>query len=293
MIENGKEVEVLDEEIETLPDAGGIVPTGTKEQIQDIVEFAENVDRYIQAQNRIRMSILKLTQPSDWTLFGSADKKTAEIGFAPANRIGSTMGVSYINWSSEKITGMDEKGSWYRWEYQADAVWRNRTIRVYGRAGSRDKFFGKKDGEYKELHDVDEGNIKMAAMRACKKEGVKDLFGFHHLDPEYLKQHGINLSAAGGHAFKGKEEKAEATEALTIAISEVKLDKSGKTVEGKIWNLYSVKTGEGDVFKTFSTEFFEVAKKAKDANVLASICFEKTEKGNKITAISLTEQKAF
>lgn len=262
--------EVPDTEIETGPEAGGLVPLQSKEQVQDLIFFAENLNAIIDAQNKIRMAILKLTQPADWVLFGGK----AEIGFAAANRIGSTLGVSYLNWSAEKVTGSDEKGSWYRWEYQADAVHGKRTIRVYGRAGSRDKFFGKKDGEYRELHDIDEGNIKVAAMRACKKEGVKDLWGLHHLDPEYLKTYGIDLKSASGHTFKGTKEQAEEAQSVVVMIAAVntKIGKNAST--GKDWTKYMVKDVEGVVYQTFSETMGAEAVKAKDSKVPAELTYK-------------------
>lgn len=261
----GQEVAEVAElaEIDTTPDAGGIVPIHSKEQVSDLLFFAENVNAIIDAQNKIRMAILRLTQPADWTLFG----EKAEIGFAPANRIGSTLGVSYVNWSAEKITGTDEKGSWYRWEYQCDAVHGKRTIRVYGRAGSRDKFFGKAHGELRELHEIDEGNIKMAAMRAAKKEGVKDLFGLHHMDPEELKKYGISLSKAGGHNFKGADEKAAEAQTVTVGIADVRMKK------GYNWTKYTVVDTEGVVYSTFSESHAKVAKDAKTSGAKVSITF--------------------
>ena len=42
-----------------------------------------------------------------------------------------------------------------------------------GRAGSRDKFFGYAHGAYKDLGDVKESDIRMAARRGVIKEGIK------------------------------------------------------------------------------------------------------------------------
>lgn len=204
-----KEMELVNN-VDTLPDAGGLV-VRSKEEIQDILYFADNIDLIIAAHAKIRMAILKLTMPGDWVIFN----KKAELGFAPVNRIGATVGVSFNNWSAEKITGSDENGSWYRWEYQCDAVHGKRSVRVYGRAGTRDKFLGFENDKWKDLSEINEGNIKIWAMRACKKEGVKDLFGLHGMDPEYLKKFGIDLSVAGGYQFKSPEQKNSAANAAT------------------------------------------------------------------------------
>lgn len=192
-----QEIEVIEQDIETAPDAGGLV-TQSVSDIETMIALSENIDRAIAAQNKIRAALMKLAQPGDWVKFG--DK--AEIGFAGAMRIGSTIGVNFTNWTEKKEKDRDELGEWYRWEYECDVTYSNRTIRVYGRAGSRDKFFGKAYGNLKPLHEVDEGNIKMAARRAAMKEGVKVLFGLHHMDPSYLSKFGINLEEATGYDHK-------------------------------------------------------------------------------------------
>lgn len=196
-----KELEAIIPEIETVPQAGGLIVT-SKQSVEDIQFLADNIEKIIAAHNKIRLCILKLAQPGDWSKWGD----TGEIGFAGANRIGATLGVNYSNWSAEKLTGHDDLGDWYRWEMQCDATFRSQTIRVYGRAGSRDKFFGFEHGKWKELYDTNEGNIKVAAMRAAKKEGVKDLFGLHGMDVKFLEANGIKLESAGGYTHKDPEQ---------------------------------------------------------------------------------------
>lgn len=203
-----KDLEVVEDEIEAGPEAGGLVSAGVNAGVADQLYLAENINKMIDAQNRIRIAILGLAQPGDWVIFGGKDTQKAEIGFAGSARIASTLGISFTNWTGIKQTGTDEKGEWYRWEFECDASMGKRMVRVYGRAGSRDKFFGKKDGEFKPLHDVDEGNVKMAARRAAMKEGTKVICGLHHMDPEFLISKGVKLTSAGGYEFKPKADGA-------------------------------------------------------------------------------------
>lgn len=260
-----KEIEVVDPEIEAAPEASGIV--GGALGIDDQLALAENIDKLVEAQNKIRMALLRLAQPGDWVVFGEGEKKKAEIGFAGSMRVGSTLGVNFTNWTAEKEKDTDEKGQWYRWNFECDASFKNRTVRVYGRAGSRDKFFGKAHGSYKELHDVDEGNIKMAARRGAMKEGVKVLFGLHHMNPAELERYGVSLEQAQGYAFKGAEAQASESKSVTVKISEVTMKK------GNNWTRYSVKDVEGVVYSTFSESFAKVAKEAKESDKSAVITF--------------------
>lgn len=269
------DVEALEREIEPGPDSGGLIAT-TKASAEDIYWLADNIEKIIDSQNRIRLALLKLAQPGDWVTFGSKEAKKAEIGFAGANRIGSTLGISYLNWNAEKIVDRDEKGEWYRWEFTCDAVFRNTRIRVYGRAGSRDKFFGKEKGAYKPLHEVREDDIKCAAMRAAKKEGVRDLLGLHHMDPEFLKKNGINLASAGGYEFKNDEAQAADVQTVNIKIGEI-LSKTGKGANGP-WTKYTIVDVDGAGYSTFSDSIATEAKKQAEAKTLVKIDFKPNEK---------------
>lgn len=275
------DIEVIEPEIETLPEAGGLVKQSAQ-GIEDQLFLADNIQKLIDAQNKIRNAILKLAQPGDWVLFKSDkdDIGKAEIGFAGAMRIGSTVGISFLNWEAKKEIGRDDLGEWYRWEYECDAVFRNRTIRVFGRAGSRDKFFGKAHGEFKPLHEVDEGNIKQAARRSAIKEGIKCHLGLHHMDPEYIKKNGITLVSAGGYSFKGKETKADELESVTVAIADVVVGK--KTDK---WTRYIVKDVEGVSYNTFSETIAKQAKALKESKTQATISYKQTQYGNEIVGI--------
>ncbi|GAG68024.1 unnamed protein product, partial [marine sediment metagenome] len=211
----------------------GIVAAAEKKGIDDILYLAEHVEKVVAAQKKIRMALLKLAQSGDWIVFGDAKSSKAELGFAGAMRIGSTLGVSFTNWSAEKERGTDVNGEWYRWNFECDAAYKNRIVRVYGRAASRDKFFGKAYGKYKELHDIDEGNIKMAARRGAMKEGVKVLFGLHHQNPNELKDFGIGLDYAGGHAFQSSQEQVTEVKShkITIATSTKMESKQGGSAQ--------------------------------------------------------------
>lgn len=273
------EAEVMeDAEMETLPVATGVV-AGTL-AIEDQLALAENIGKLVDAQNKIRMTLLKLAQSGDWVVFGDGEKAKAELNFAGAMRIGSTLGVSFLNWSAEKETGTDEKGQWYRWNYECDAVFRGRTVRVYGRASSRDKFFGKARGEFKELHDIDEGNIRQAARRGAMKEGVKVLFGMHHMDPTELEKFGVRMEHAAGVSFKSAETKAEESQTATVTVQDVRMKK------GDNWTKYTIIDTEGVAYSTFSETFATVAKEAKSTGKNVVVTFVVGKFGPEIKGIA-------
>jgi len=281
--ENAKsmqEAEVMDDVIETAPEAGGLVKAEGGLAIADQLALADNMGKLVEAQNKIRLALLSLAQPGDWVIFGEGEKAKAEIGFAGSMRIGSTLGISFTDFEARKESDVDEIGPWYRWEVECTAHYRGREVRLYGRAGSRDKFFGKVRGQFKPLHEVDEGNVKMAARRAAMKEGVKVLFGLHHMDPEYLKKNGVRLESAGGYNFKDQEQKAaEVSEAKGV-----KIDTITQKV-GEKWTKYTI-TAAGVSFGTFDKKIAEIAKTAKDSGGAVDITYKFNEKyGNEIVTM--------
>lgn len=246
------------EELETTDT--GLVPKETRQSVEDILFLSDNIEKIIDAQNKIRMNLLRLAQPGDWFLFKNADKPDdkgkAELGFAGSYRIATSLGVNFENWERRKVEGTDEYGPWYRWEFECDAVFRNRRVRCYGRAGSRTKFFGKSHGAHKALRDIDEGDIIISAWRGAAKEGVKSLFGLHHMDPDYMREFKINLVEVSGFEFKGDKGKAEATQSVTRQLMDVREKK------GEKWTQYQVYDDEGVIYKTFDKKVAEAAKAA-------------------------------
>lgn len=280
MSENALAAEVVEKEIEDGGESGQLVPMTTDDQLIALEGMAKNAERMIAAKQKIWTACLKITKPGDWTVFGSGDKKKAELGHAGAFRYASFLGISFSNWTAEKVTGSDERGAWYRWDFECDSIFSGRTLRVYGRAGSRDKFFGKQDGAFKELHDVNEGDIKMAARRNAMKEGVKCLMGIHHMDPAELESAGVKMGGAGGYDFKSKEEKAEASLSVTVKVADVTMKDGGS------WKKYTVKDVEGVVYNSFSETHAKVAKEAKTADKSVTITYTVTEKyGNEIKGL--------
>jgi len=268
---------LAEEELDLLPTDTGVVAGALS--IEDQLSLAENIVKLVEAQNKIRMALLGLAQIGDWVVFGDDGKEKAELNFAGAMRIGSTLGCSFTNWSAEKENGTDERGTWFRWNYECDAVFRGRTVRVYGRASSRDKFFGKAHGEFKQIIDVDEGNIRMAARRGAMKEGVKVLFGLHHMDPNELAKLGVRLEHATNVKFKGRANESEETKTVTVQVKEVTIKK------GETWLKYSVVDSSGVVYYTFSESFATVAKAAKESGGKVNISYIVDKFGSQIKGI--------
>lgn len=272
--------ELIETELETFPDTTGVIRSDVSFEGQ--LALAANIEKLVEAQNKIRMTLLRLSQAGDWVLFGDGEKEKAELDFAGAMRIGSTLGVNFTNWSAEKESGTDNIGQWFRWNHECDAIFRERLVRVYGRASSRDKFFGKVRGEYKQLIDIDEGNIRMASRRGAMKEGVKVLFGLHHMDPKELSKFNVPMIKSQGHVFKKAEEQAnDMRESESVSV----MVKSVTKKEGSGWVRYTITDTDGAFYTTFSKSIAAIANDSITLKTLITIHFTSGKYGNEIREI--------
>lgn len=202
MQEEKKDLEQKEEIIEAEV-SGGVVEEDrgiikSEQHLEQMEYVANNIDRFVDAQKKIWVGILKLAKPGDWVTF---NKEIAELGFAGTNRIRSALGISFSNWTMQKVTGKDKYGEYYRYEYESDCTFRKITIRVFNRCSSRDKLFGKKHGVFKQIEEVDECNVMMAARRGVIKEGVKTQLGIHHIPLGELEKAGIQVVEGKGYTF--------------------------------------------------------------------------------------------
>ena len=85
-------------------------------------------------------------------------------------------------------------GSSSPWQFEADFGFGKRWIHAIGRASSRDKFFGYENKEWKAIEDVKEDDIRMAAFRATRKEGVRGLLGLRSIPLAKLQELGFNTA---------------------------------------------------------------------------------------------------
>jgi len=185
------------------------------EQLQHTEWLAKNIDRFIEARKKIWQGILKLAMPGDWVVFESKDldgnvRSSVCLSGPGAERIAG-LGVKFVNWKeAKKEIGEDDKGPWYRYWWECDAIFGGRILKAIGRASSRDKLFFMVRGEMRELSEIDEGNVKVAGYHNCMKEGVKLLFGLRNIPKEEFEKAGIELTYARRVKLEEKpKEKAE------------------------------------------------------------------------------------
>ena len=171
-------------------------------QIDATIALAARVEELGKAMDKIRRFILSRALPGDWVRFkGPSGEGMLSLSGAGAERVAAALGVNYKGWTSTKEIGTDEHGPWLLWRYECIAYIGKLERQAMGRAGSRDKFFGYANDQWKPLQDVSEPNIRIAAMRSAQKEGVRQLFGLRAISETAAEALGLDLKVIRGYDF--------------------------------------------------------------------------------------------
>jgi hypothetical protein len=202
-------VEAEVEEMETNKEL--VAPeVGTDSGAMDaMIEVSQKVAEFEKAFATVMNFILRQSYAADWVSHARATEpihlRSANITSAGAERIARSLGIQEKNWVRKEKIWSDDRAH-YTYECTADFSLGKRTIHCMGRASSQDKFFGFANGQWKELGDVKEDDIKMAAFRNCRKEGVRALLGLRRIPLLKLQSLGFDLNLVHCVNFKNSKE---------------------------------------------------------------------------------------
>ena len=118
------------------------------------------------------------THAGDWKRFG--DK--ACLSSAGAERLLKHFPITYANWSCRKEPFQDTNGNGYRYIYSCTASMWGRTIQAEGRYGTRDRFLGYANSEWRDVSDINENFIQSAAYHICRGEAIKAFLGLRDME---------------------------------------------------------------------------------------------------------------
>lgn len=261
--------EVVDEGIETLPQPRLEL---NQSKFDAMIRFAEQADKIGRTLDTIRTFVMKRALPGDWVQHG----ENINLSGPGAERVLSSLGLmnieaSFTNWRYWKDTGTDKLGDWFVWWYEADVqIGGLRYEKVQGRAGSRDQFFGYAHGAWKDLSDVKETDIRMAARRGVIKDGIKLALGLRSIPvtsaaalgivPANIKK--VEYKSAGGNKSSAP---AAAKAGTPLKVKNVTQRNTKKDGTGKI--VYVIEDEKGTKYDTFSETIAKGAKAFKEADV--------------------------
>ena len=247
-------------------------------KIDAIIALAKRVDTIGPAMDKLRTFTLKRAFPGDWVEFRVENDSdgTLELTGAAADRIAADLGISFVDWvEPRKEVFADENGEGYTWWYQCAVKLGNRVIeRVEGRAGTRDKFFGRAQGAWKPLKDINEADLKTAARHNCMKEGVKLILGIRRIPRAHAATMGLDLGKVRVAEYKSKPGKSngaaeEGGKPHEIVVSDV-TQKPGSKGE-KTWVLYTITGDKGFKATTFDMKIAEGAKYLKGQRAIVEV----------------------
>ncbi len=157
----------------------------TMDMILTLEKAAEIAPRFMSA---LRTLMIHVTYPSDWHIEGGK----ACLSAPGAERIAQAVGG--FSWAQEgdPLRSNLESADGYMWTYTMNVTWRMsgtqraRTVHAQGHASTRDKFLGKKGGEFRDPADINEADIKRWARHVAIGEGIKQLLGLRGLPESEL-----------------------------------------------------------------------------------------------------------
>lgn len=251
-----------------------------RDKLNALIEFAERADKLGTALDNIRKFVLKRALPGDWVQHGDNLNLTGPGAERVLMSLGLTgqIKVSLTGWKYWKDTGTDKNGEWFVWWYEADAeIGGLRIEKVQGRAGSRDKFFGFEHGKWKDLADVKEADIRMAARRGVMKEVVKVALGLRSIPASSAAELGFDTSkikkveyGGGGGGGSKEPQKPAAKPDEPVKIKHVGQRKfKGKDDEEK--TVFVVEDERGAKYETYSESIAKNAKMFQTAGTLVLI----------------------
>lgn len=166
-----------------------IVPAELGSGGTTLVRIPDDPMAVLDARNRMMERVLSYaisaTHPGQWQMLGDKPWPTGPACESMARRCG----VSWDKPECERRDASDEQGPAYAWTYRArfflpggiDSIW------AEGHCSSRDQFLGTGlTYETRDLPEVEEGNIRQAAMTNMVVNGVTRLLGVRNLTRERL-----------------------------------------------------------------------------------------------------------
>lgn len=217
--------EAVEADVEAEGAVAVIEPPQSSDQMDAVIAISKRIDEYAKAHDTIVGVVVKRSYPGDWVVHkkdGDKDEdQKANMGAAAAERMAAFVGITESNWTAG-VKEWSEDRKHFTYAYEADFTFGKRTIHVISRVGTRDKFFGKKSGAWKPLEEVQEDDIKKAAFRACRKEGVRTLLGLRNVPVAKLQQLGFEIAKINfvGFENQGKKLSADETKAGTDGLVE-------------------------------------------------------------------------
>jgi hypothetical protein len=177
-----------------------VLPAEYVDPAQDALEV---IERRTKLFDQLMGVAIRATSPSDWI---DQNGKPYLQG-SGAEKVARRFGVRIYDTVIEREHIEDENGKYYLYTVTGKAAFGSgsESVEVIGTCSSRDKFFGRANGENKATADVDIGNIKKKAYTNFLGNAITRLLGIRNLTWDALEAHGITKEGKASVTYKNKK----------------------------------------------------------------------------------------
>jgi hypothetical protein len=163
-------------------------PKGVMTVVQDADIFSPDFMAIAVQRNKafeqIREMALKATNALDWI----DQEGSPFLQGSGAEKVARRFGLKIWNVRREKFSERDDQGEYYYFRYTSTVGWGTESVDAVGTCSSRDQFFGKRNGQWLPLAEVDITNIEKSAYTNCISNGVQRFLGIRNVTWEEVEK---------------------------------------------------------------------------------------------------------
>jgi hypothetical protein len=156
----------------------------------------------------MRTILMTLTYPGDWETFGKGEKAKVCLGYAGVARLSTKFPIQFFEVQEpKKEEWVDTIGKAYRYIVRGKARLGEHITYAEGIFSTREQFFGKVGENWKPIEEINENNIRRAAVNVFKSNAIKDLLGLRAMPladyQELMNRTGQKTDKTTGHSYGG------------------------------------------------------------------------------------------
>lgn len=171
----------------------------TSDMITSMERCADLIPRWRAALNKV---ILQALPKDDWVTFDGKHASIGNVAVQSAIPMMAGFKIESLEGPAKKESD-DDVGKKYMYEYRGVFSFAGKRIVVIGSCDSRQKFFARSHGSWRQLSDINEVHIIRAAYNACIGGAIKMFLGITRISCEQIAGLGLNITPADqSNAFK-------------------------------------------------------------------------------------------
>jgi hypothetical protein len=184
-----------------------------------IIEVANKAEARINAINKIKSIVLRVTNSNDWIDQGGKPY----LAVSGAEKVGGLFG---IKWSIGESQLTNEEDGHYSYTYKGKFTMGQRTIEFEGSRSTKDPFFSKAHGKEKPVSEIDRNDVKKAALTNLIGNGITRMLGIRNMTWDEVKAGGVDQSKTSKVEY-GKAEMSDDVKEQRKKLGEMLMEMAG------------------------------------------------------------------